>query len=333
MTGTAPRPPRASLLAPIALAALAGVVGYTGYRVLQVERQLAAQNETLSGMFAEVTRMRLEQSSEGQGPSALLEKLRVYAPMSVDSQVTEPDFQNARKQMDAVLRAFESLGHDAYAPIVARLEQADVRKDHDEITWLLRAAVRVDPVAGEHLVQEILLGYRLPSPRLRWFAAYLLTQVNKPLAQQLLRRILLTESWRGRNNERAAQYDAKVLDPAAYATTGFYNFVAHYIRSEDPEIDDTLLQVMGRAEHDQLTIKECIEELGRRKCARAAGPIEQFYAHPPVTQDDPLFLNACLDALFEIRGAALKPFLEKALATASSDVVLRHVQFLLDKLK
>ena len=281
--------------------------------VEQLSRSHRAAQAELRTISGEVTRFRLEQGAEGKGANA---------------RVTKPDYQAAKQQIDAVLRAFESLGADAWPKIRARLDELDPGRNFDQIKQLLRAAVRVDPEAGKALVHEILQGRSMPSVRLRWMAADLLLEIDRPLAQRALRKILTTESSRGAHPHRADG----MLDPAAVAVTGFHNFVTRYALSGDPELETTLLAVLVRTESDQMTLQETIEVLGHLRTDRAAKHIEKLYRHPPGAQQNPLFLNKCLDALVSIRGSEARSFLEEELARSSHDLVARHLQRLLASL-
>lgn len=335
---TAPTARTSPLLVATLVAAIAGL-GVAAVGTLRADAamrrladQQAANEAVLQQVLGEVTRFRLEQSTGTKGPQALLEKLRTYAPLAADARTAEPDYKNAKKEMDAILRAFASLGADALPAIHARLDELKTAKGYDEMAQLLRAVVAIDKAAGSELLKQVLLGMKLPSPRLRWFAARELLQHDRPLAQLCLRQILLTESSQGVNPDRAAAFDASVPDAAAFATTGFHNFVSYYVESDDPKLDDTLLMVLGRVEHDAVTIQECLKALGARRCARAVEAIEKVYQKPPLGRDNPLFQKICLDALFEIRHADAKPFLEAALATASTELIAKHIQELLTRI-
>ncbi len=333
--------PASSRLLPAALVALFAAVAFVGVALWRLSNdlrdrgQVDAQNAaTLQLVLGEVTRLRIEQSSGTQGPQALLTKLRTFAPLIASSRTTEPDFKNAQKEMDAILRALQTLGTDAWKPISERLATLKPEKDFDEIKWLLEAGVRIDHEAGLLVLKEVLLGRRLPTPRLRWFAADCLTRHDRPLAQTLLRQVLMTESSRGFNPDRASAYPGAVIpDPAAMSNTGFNNYVVAYLRTEDPKVDDTLLMVIGRTEHDAVTIQECVKALGEHRCAAASEAIEKLYWHPPLQQENPIFLNYCLDALVEIRGKAARAFLEAALAKVTTEAVQRRIEFLLNKIK
>ncbi len=336
MTAPAARTPQLLVAALVAAIAGLGIAVAGALRADAAMRRLTEQqaenHAVLQQVLGEVTRFRLEQSAGSKGPQALLEKLRTYASLAADSRTAQPDYKNARKEMDAVLRAFASLGADALPAIEARLGQLNASKDHDEIVQLMAATARVDAKAGSELLRAVLLGLRLPAPRLRWAAAHQLLQHDKALAQALLRQILLTESWQGINPDRAAAFDASVPDPAAYATSGFHNFVQWYIRSDDPQLEGTLLMVLGRTEHDAVTIQECMKALGERRCARAVEAIEKAYLKPPLGRENPVFQKICLNSLFDIRHAEAKPFLEQALTSATSDVVADHAKALLTRI-
>jgi hypothetical protein len=315
----------------------AAAAAFAAYRVWRLEQQTAAvqaaSEQSLQQVLGELNRIRIEESSSLKGPAGLLEKLRVYAPMLASSRTTEPDFKNAQKEMEAILRALASRGAEAWAPLQARLAEVKPDKDFDELKWLLKAAVQLDPPAGKQLLKEALLGHRWPSPRLRYHVASLLVETDKQLAQGLLRQVLLTESARGIHPDRAAAHDAPIPDRAALATNGFHNFVAHYLRSGDPETDDTLLMVMTRTEHDVVTIQECVKALGERRAKRASPEIQKLYQRPPGASENVVFLRHCATAIAAIDGKAAVPFLEEALRTAGSEPLAKHLQELLSSVR
>lgn len=321
------------LVLPLAVIAAIGGGAFVLHRQearLQELTATAAKNDAaLQEILGEVTRVRLEQRNEALGVNGLLEKLRTYAPMLTSSRIPEPDYKYARAEMDAILRALAAIGKDAWGPVTERLRVVKADAEFDEARWLLRAATRVDPLPGKEIVKDVLAGKRLPSSRLRLDAARLMTEIDRPLAQAMLRQILLTESSRGVNLERASAQGYALPDPAALSASGFHNYVAQYVDSGDEQIDDTLLMVVGRAEHDIPTIQKCVEYLGKRKCERAVPTIEKLYAKPPFNQENPLFMNHCLTALNEIQGERARPFLEEALRKTTSDIVANHARTLL----
>ncbi len=315
-----------------ALGAGAFVIEKQRLAIATLTERIGANDAVLQEVLGEVTRIRVEQRAETQGAHGLLQKLRTYSPMLTSAHVPEPDYRFARAEMEAILRAFKATGEDAWPALTARLREVKGDKDFDEIKWLLKAAVAVDAKAGKEIVKDVVAGTRLPAPRLRLEAARQLIEIDRPLAQTMLRRILTTESSRGVNVDRAmAQGGAPLPDPAALSASGFPNFVTLYVESEDPEIDDTLLMVIGRAEHDVATVQECVKTLGKRHCAKAVDAIEKLFNNPPNNVMNPLFLNHCLTALHEIRGDAARPFIEAALKAAPSDVVANHCKTLLAK--
>lgn len=321
------------LVATIAAATYAGfALWQTQNRLQGIQQQLDRNEAALTEVLGQVTRFRIEQSAAGKGPSALLEKLRTFAPLLASSRTTQPDYQSANKEMSSIYTAFASLGDDGLRLILARLAELTGDRDFDEVKHLLKAALHTDAKAGVQLLQEVLLGTKLPSARLRWWAAQELPKYDLPLAQNLLRQIVLTESARGFNPDRMP-VGAPIPDAAALATTGFHNFISHYVRTDDPKLEDTLLQVMGRAEHDRTTVQECIKELGRRRCARAVPILEKVYQNPPAQQEDPLFQAHTLDALVAIQHEAARAFLERMLPLASTERTAKHIQGLLEKIQ
>lgn len=319
------------------LAAAAGALAYATLAVARraagLDDRLIAIERQLAVLGAEVTRFRIEQRADGKGPQALLEVLRVYAPYSSSARVTDPDRKMAEEQIEAVLRAFGALGQDALGPVLARFQQLDPEQHFDELKLLLRAASKCDPERGRHLTVDVLRGVVKPHPRLRWVAADLLLNLDPQLAQRVLREILLTESSRGPDPDLAVAYGLPMMDPAAVATTGFSNFVVHYLRSQDPATEDTLLQVLFRTGQDLPTLQLVIEELGKRKAVRAQQRIEELYRKPPVISDNPLFLNKCIDALVEIRGKDAVGWLETELAKATNPMVQKQITWHLSNLR
>lgn len=337
MSATNPSPSAPRLLLLVALCAVTSAA-LSGYQIsssrqefARLGAELAARDSQLQLILGEVTRLRIEQSTGRQGPAALIEKLQTYAPLLASSRTTQPDYESARKEMDAVLRAFASLGHEAWQPLVARMDGLRGDQDFDQLKWLLEAATRIDKPAATTIVKLVLQGLKFPAPRLRWYAARMLIDLDKPVAQAALRQILLTESGRGINLERAAAYGATVPDQAAYATTGFHNFIQYYVLSEDPQLEQTLLMLLGRTEHDTITLQECIEALGQRESAAAVEPIQKLFSQPPGQVANPLFLVKCLDALASIQGEAARPFFEQALPKANTELVANHLKRLLGK--
>lgn len=322
----------AALLALLTAAVLGGsYLLWSGLAELTAQQQ--ANRSVLDEVLGEVTRMRLEQSAGSKGPQALLDKLHLYAPLVASSRTTEPDFKNAQREMAAIVRAFHTLGKDAWKPIENRLAELKPQDDFEEIKQLLKAAVGADHDAGVLLLKEVLLGHRLPSPRLRWEAGRQLVAEERALAQSTLRQILLTETRQGLDPARMAEYPGAVVpDKAALASTGFNNFVEIYELTNDPKLDDTLLRVLGRTTDDKVTIQSCMKILGSRRYASAVPIIEKLYREPPLQQQDPLFLGYCLEALVDIQGADARPFLEAALPNASSETIAKKIEFLLAKI-
>ncbi|MGE3172825.1 MAG: hypothetical protein AB7O97_09365 [Planctomycetota bacterium] len=316
-----------------------GAVGYLALQVHDTRAELAQLQETatraadqLELLAKEMTRFRIEQSAEGRGPQALLEKLRAYAPALVSARTADPNYQQAQEEMQAVLRAFESLGADGWEPVVTRFQALHPVQNFDELKWLLEAAVRCDPARGNHLVGEVLAGRLKPNPRLRWSAADLLLRTDPERARQGLRQILLTETRNGVDPDRAAGMGLPTIDPSAMATAGFHNFLLHYLRADDPQAEETLLVVLTRTGQDIATLQEAIEALGAMRSTRALKRIEELYRRPPGAQQNALFLNKCLDALVAIRGGDARGFLEEQLARAEHELVIAHIQALLQDL-
>lgn len=325
------RPAKALTIAVLLLIAAGGaLLARQAHKVTVALEALRTEQALLT---AEVTRFRIEQRAEGKGPQALLEKLRVYAPLLTNSRIPEPDYVAARQEMEAIHRAMAALGKDMWAPLMDRYRQLDPTKDYDEKHRLLEAALVVDPELAKALLLRVLQGYHRDtptSPRLRWLAADLLLKVDKQLAGRTIREILGYESSRGIQPERAIAYQIPIPDTTAMSS-GFHNFIERYVSSGDAESENTLLMVIGRTEHDLPTIQECVKALGAMKSAKAVKAIEQLYRKPPVIQDNPIFLCHCLDALVTIRGKEACAFLQEALAAGANEIVINKIRFLMQE--
>jgi hypothetical protein len=313
-----------------------GVLAYCvweqGQRIEALTASSAEARRELEAATAELVRIRIEQRSEAKGPRALLEALRVWAPQVTSARIAEPQYQMAKAEIDSILKAIGALGADAFEPIARRIDELPAVEGFDELKWLLEAAIAADHERGIELASAVLQGKRKPSTRLRWYAADLLMRKDLPVAQRLLRQIVATESCRGVNPDRAGP-ETPILDPAAIATTGFHNFITHYVRSGDPRIDETLVLLLGRSEHDIPTIQECIKILGERKVATAQKRIEELYFHPPGFSDNPIFACHCLEALASIRGDDARPFFETELKKNLNPMVLERLKHLLSGAK
>ena len=335
MTAPPPRPRIDLLAVGLAAAIAAAWCGYQLWlqnaRIEALTQAANARDADLEAILAEVNRIQIEQSTGQEGPQALLTRLKTYAPLLVSAKTAQPDFEMAKTEMDAVLRAFARMGDTAWKPILARMDELKGDKNFDELKWLLEAAVRVDKQPGLEIVKEVLLGTRFPAPRLRWYAARMLIDLDKPVAQAALRQILITESSRGLDPERAAAHNATLIDQAAFASTGFHNFIQYYVLSEDPKLDETLLMVLGRTEHDIATLRECIKVLGSRGCERAVEPIKKLYLRPPGAQQDPIFQTYCLAAIAAIEGEKARPYFEEMLPKATTEKVANHIKDVLSK--
>lgn len=288
------------------------------------ERALAA----LERIEGEITRIRIEQRAEGSGVTALLEKLDYYAPLLTNASVPEPDYRWMRKEMDAILRAFASIGTEAYEPILERFLSIPAGEQFDRRKWLLEAALAADPVRGKDLVQRVLRGYEPDVPvgsRLRWYAADVLLRVDKARAGLVLREILRSESSRGpRRGDVGMPADIQ-------ASSGFDKFVARYVASDDPEMENTLVMILGRPEHDLMTHQSCVKALGELESRKAVPFIQKLFQDPPVIHENPIFQNHCLDALAEILGSEACPFFQQELRNVRHELVQAKLRELIKR--
>ena len=97
------------------------------------------------------------------------------------------------------------------------------------------------------------------------------------------------------------------------------------------DLEHALDRAQEAYEHDQITVQECVEELGRRQSRRAVEPIVKLYAEPPGHTHNPLFQLKCLDALHAILGKEARPFFTAELPKATTETVANHLKRLLEE--
>src|SRR5690349_4693100 len=133
----------------VVLAALCIVILDLRGKIVQLTERTQAAEQTLDKVLGEVTRTRIEQSVGGVGIHALMDKMAAYAPILTEANYAKPDFMAAQREMEAVLRAVQAIGTDAFAPLQAKLLKADPQKDFELQKLLLDAAMRADPEQGK----------------------------------------------------------------------------------------------------------------------------------------------------------------------------------------
>ncbi len=292
------RPRRSGLLAIALLVAVAGASWFALSRIGTLERRiddLSAQVSHLDATIGEATAtlklIRLEADSKGKGIDAILDQLRAWSPELAKASTPDPRARWIENRLGEALDAIAAIGPSAYDPIVAALTAESKRKSPDDELrkWLLRAAARADEARGEQLYVDVLRGTRLqPSPRLRFLAYDDLAKLDKPLAADTLAQILQVESAQGITRqvppELAKDYE-RVIGTNQFPQ--FFNFIGRFARSGHPDVENILLMLLGRHEHDRMTYQECIKELGDLHSKAALKRIEELYDDPPGREYQP----------------------------------------------
>lgn len=324
----------ATWLASIAvLAAVAASTWFLDSRARATDaavRELAAETAHLR-RTAEL--IRLEGKSQGRGIGAILEQIEFWAPQFATAATPHPAAQAIERSLNEALFAIEALGRDAFPTIAARLENGH-QLDDETRRWLLRGALRADRAQGLRVAAGFARGtIGIPSPNFRLSAARELLANDKAFAGEVLRQIVDIESARGVTRqpppELAPDYERMI---GVTAGGLFHNFIVLFASSGHPETELALRQILGRNEHDRLTIQECVRELGRMKSKSAAPQIRELFDHPPGNEYIPMFQNDCLAAIAEIEGAEACTWLKEKLQTERAEMVAARLQELIKQL-
>lgn len=306
------------------------VLGLGLYTELRLTSTVSSMRETVDGAVNALGRvertlqlLRIEQSSEGQGIDALLEKLAEFAPHMQRQTAYTLEYQD---RMEEILGAVEALGPDSFPRILQAYRDSEAGEDDELRRWLLPAMVRADKERAKSFLVSVLRGvdpnYRslVLTARNRQNAAMELVDLDKKLAGDLLAEIFSYESVRGVNVMRVPP-ELKDRVPAVGIGSGFDTLVTWYLETGHGDTETTLLRILKSNEHKLITKQIAVKELGARHTRAAADAIQKLYMNDPEGRANPLFLNHCLDALGKIlRGEACEFFREQALAVDNEQV-------------
>jgi len=241
--------------------------------------------------------------AEAFGFQALLRHLMYWAPQLQTADVARGDHDVIEAKVRGIVEGMAAQA-DNY-PLIenAYLSRGALTKDpetSDEVRrWLLLAARGADSKKGTDLIvrtirQDLPTGVPV-GQRLRWRAADILLSgrdEDKFLAGEVLYEILTSER----------DGDAQ-----------FFQFVTRYQATGHPKVEQTMLMLLGRREHNRMTVQKAVEYLGRIKSKDAIDPVKTLFLTPPWrTGDNHLFRTNCLEALDKIMGSGIRPFLEEA---------------------
>ena len=329
-TSSAPRPER--LLTPLLLVALlvAGVYGFIDLRRHQaeIERDGAAAAATAARCERLLTLMRFEQlGKDGLGMAALLGQIREFAPVYVAPTTTAPERDAILARLQSVVRAMQAIDRDdAWSALQRAFSATTPAAANDEtVRWILYGMVEVDADRAKPLLVELVRGLQHPcTPNTRLFAADRLIDMDQALAGETLHGILEYESASGINKMRMP---AALTDRFPNATLtiepfpGFYLFVQRYFRTEHADRESVLLMILGRQEHDLVTVQECVRLLGEMRSRQAVGALQRLFDRPPGLQENSIFRRHCLDALVAILGEESCAFLQEKLRQEQDQLV------------
>jgi hypothetical protein len=276
-----------------------------------------------------------QQSKTGLGITALLEQLRHWAPQLAMATTTQAQLPAIQGHVNAILEAFHAIGPSALPQLLDEFRKVQPGSDEEIQKWLLRAMREVDLARAKDVLADCVRGLEVTvSPGIRLFAASELIGVDRELAGEVLRRILQTESYRGIDVHRMdPQVRAKYPNAAQQLPpfSGFWNFVQLFVATKHPDVEQTLLGLIERsAEHDLLTLQECVKSLGELRSRDAVKAIENLFEAPPRGYT-PMFRNHCLDALASILGREACPYFQSALQRETLDTVRTKLADLINR--
>ncbi len=296
--------------------------------VLNLESKVDSLNSSAQDMAATLRLLRLERGSSGLGTSALIEQIEHWAPLLESASTAAPEAKSIQDRLVDIIKASPALGDNAFAPLEAALAKS---KNDESRKWLARAAISTDRDLGVGLLNRLLRGTSYaPSARIRWWAADELLRTDKAIAGEVLAEVLTIESSRGLRQlppQLSKTYESYIQSAGGFP--GFHNFIKYFYASEHKDRASILLQVLGQAEHDQMTYKDCVKYLGLLKAKTAVKTIENLYTNPRGREmQNPFLQEECLTALGEIQGSKACAFYDQALRTAQSERLITKLHYL-----
>lgn len=324
------RPER--LLTPILLLAVlgGGLYGYLELRRRQgeLEVQSAAAAATAARTERLLTLMRFEQlDKNGLGMGALLGQIREFAPVYVAPTTTAPERDAILVRLQSVIRAMGAIDPDDAWNALHRAFAATepIAANEETVRWILYGMVEVDPARAKPLLVELVRGLQQrATPNTRLFAADRLIDLDQALAGETLRGILEYQSASGVNERRMPTELAREFPNAAQTIgpfPGFYLFVQRFHRTGHPDLENVLMMILGRQEHDLVTVQECVRLLGEMRSRQAIGALQRLFDRPPGLQLNAIFRRHCLDALVAIQGDEICAFLRDKLRQEQDSLV------------
>ena len=303
---SAPRPRRHELLTWVLAVFLLLNVLAVGYQVQALgtaQGQLHKLQQAVR--LYELERVPPPGYTEAFGYKALLNHLLYWGPKIQVADAATGDKAIVREKVRGIADAMAALGPDIY-PFIEEtyLKGGVLTKDpatNDEVrNWLLLAARGADNARGTELIvdtlrDKLIRDKKFPvSQRLRLMAAKMLCagrDEDKRLAGEVLHEILTTDR---------------------SGNTDLFNFVIEYQGTGHAKTEETMLMLLGRREHNRMTVQKAIQYLGQIKSDEAIEPVKKLFLNPPWrTGDNAYFRAICLNVLDEIMGSDIVPFLEE----------------------
>ena len=254
--------------------------------------------------------------TNAHGVDAALAQLRTYAPEI--NTASGAEIERVRSRLLEAMRALEGIGPEIFDDLLEAMQTESSDAVKGMVTKALLAA---DLSRARPIVAQIIRGTDFkPSPRFRQLAANHLVDADPGFAADVLAEFLLMSSARGVIKRRVPPRLAQEMADIALGATempSFHTMVTKYLACK-PATDEagrTLQMIIGREEHDQITVQTCVRELGNLEYRPALEDIQKLYHRPIGTFDSPLFRNHCLRAIGKIaKGEACSFFQQELIA-------------------
>ena len=297
------------------------------FTVTRLQEAVVEHTEVVRNLDAAVQLLRIEQSSEGQGIDALLEKIRTFSPHLAQAGSMTFEYE---ERMDEILSAVKALGPDSIHQILAAYRDSKPGEADELRMWFARAAVRANPERAEEFLVVLLRGvdpdFRslIITPRNRANAARELVELDKDRAGDVLAEIISYESHHGVNPARVPHHLKGKVPSVGMSGSSFENLVNWYLETDHRDTEAVTISILKSPEHKLLTKQLCIRELGERRSRAAADAIKRLYLKDLEAQGNPLFLSICLDSLGKIlRGEACEFFREQQREVSNETVLIK----------
>ncbi|MEC7584206.1 MAG: hypothetical protein VYE77_07805 [Planctomycetota bacterium] len=343
MSAPTPEPTRASPSTTVTLATglcLLGA-GFWMYSSLldataEVDRRLGTVETRLAEQQKVLQLYRFEQQGQtGLGFSALLDKIRYWAPLAEAGTTPQLQIPVIEERLRAILSAVASLGDDAFPLLIGAFHDSKPEREFHVRRWLLNGMADIDPSRTVEFLAKLVQSYEFPvPPRMRLHAADRLISLDPAAAGAALRQVLDVETHRGLDKKRLS---ADILErfPNTLENVaphpGFSGFVPRFAATNHEAAQRVLLRILvRRRDYDLMTLQEAVKALGRLQFGEAVPNIKDLFENPP-RNFHPMFRNHCLDAIAGICGDEACQYFKQVLLEEKRDTVITKLTELIKK--